>query len=472
MAGKPNWREIEQLAARHDVRCFTRQTGKRGKAGNLNHALARTVGEFVAVLDADHRAHPRFAHEVLGYFADERVAFVCTPQQFEGEAGDYLNNRELHFYRAMQPAKDASNSAFSCGNASTYRRAALVAIGGFSEWNIVEDLYTSYQLHASGWQSVFHPRALTVGTSPQTASALAKQRLTWATDSLRILFFDNPLRKRGLTPMQRLHYLQTTGWYLVGSVQLVFVVGPLLHLFFGQTPIAATMTSYLSHSLPYFCSTALYLVAYGGVRGGLRSAQATLFLAPLFVLAAIRAATGIRFASGVTEKPGQLSRYSRLTCVQTLVAVLSAVAVAAALRTANVYVAVSAVWAAWIAFTLAGFVTAVDERLEVRTALRGTARGAVLILLVLVLFVPHVGAAPVCSLWAVLLVTGAALGAVACLRVQELRTRLAFSDAPATALRSVPAPPLPHALTESPAAALWLPPLPSAPETAVQAGFA
>jgi cellulose synthase (UDP-forming) len=439
-AGKANWRDAERLAARFGVPCFTREGGGAGKAGNLNHALARTDGEFVAVIDADHRAHPDFAHEVLGYFADERVAFVCTPQQFEGDAPDHLNNRELHFYRAMQPAKDGANSAFSCGNASTYRRAALAAIGGVSEWNIVEDLHTSYELHANGWRSVFHPRALTVGTAPQTASALAKQRLTWATDSLRILFFDNPLRKRGLSPRQRLHYLQTTGWYLVGGAQIVFVVGPLLHLLLGQTVIGASMRAYLAHSVPYFAAMAAYLVAYGGARGGLRSAQATLFLAPLFLLAAARAATGIRFCSGVTEKPGHLSRFSRLTAVPTLAAAVSALAIALALRPSDVYADVSAMWAGWIAFTLAGFVTAVDERLVVRVALRGAARAAVLLLLALVLFTPHAGQRPLLPLWAVLLATANALAAVAWLRLRELRGAAAHGAGAPIAVQPLPMP--------------------------------
>jgi hypothetical protein len=39
-----------------------------------------------------------------------------------------LNNRELFFYRVIQPAKDAANSAFSCGNAVVYRRVALNSV--------------------------------------------------------------------------------------------------------------------------------------------------------------------------------------------------------------------------------------------------------------------------------------------------------------------------------------------------------
>jgi cellulose synthase/poly-beta-1,6-N-acetylglucosamine synthase-like glycosyltransferase/peptidoglycan hydrolase-like protein with peptidoglycan-binding domain len=448
IAGKPNWRDAEALAKRYGVVCFTRTDGTRGKAGNLNHALALTSGEFIAVIDADHSAHPGFAREVLGYFADPRVAFVCTPQQFEGEAGDYLNNRELFFYRAIQPAKDAANCAFSCGNASTYRRAALASIGGISEWNVVEDLHTSYELHAAGWRSVYHPNALTVGTTPQTAAALLKQRLTWATDSLRILFWDNPMRKRGLSPMQRLHYLQTTGYYLVSAPQVLFVLGPIVHVLLGQTVIAATIGDYLLHSLPYFAATALHLLSYGGVRGGLRAAQGTLFMAPVFILGAFRAATGIRFVSGVTEKRGQLSRFSWLMLPQTLAAVVCMAAVSRVLGSADQQTYVSVAWAAYIVFTLAAYVTAISERPQIRTLLRNMARAAIVILLVLVLFLPHPGQPPLVPVEVVLLGTVLALAVVGLLRLRELRQ---------AALTEAMAPAAPRALGPTPAEAITLP---------------
>ena len=233
IAGKSNWQAVEELAARYEVPCFTRTTGVRGKAANLNHALPLTGGDFVAVIDADHRAAAGLAHETLGYFANPTVGFVCTPQQFDSGAGDPLGNRELLFYTSMQPAKDAWNSAFSCGNGVIYRRDALASVGGFSEWSLVEDVHTSLELHANGWQSVYHPRPITTGTAPQTASTLARQRLRWATDSLRILFWRNPLLDWRLSLRQRLHYLQTTSFYLVGATQTLFLLGPTLYLLWG-----------------------------------------------------------------------------------------------------------------------------------------------------------------------------------------------------------------------------------------------
>src|SRR5439155_608551 len=71
----------EQAGSGYIVRSEEWQGRQRhAKAGNLNNALAQTDGEFVMVLDADQVPSPRILDRVLGYFVDERVAFVQTPQ--------------------------------------------------------------------------------------------------------------------------------------------------------------------------------------------------------------------------------------------------------------------------------------------------------------------------------------------------------------------------------------------------------
>jgi cellulose synthase (UDP-forming) len=352
VAGKDDWREIEALARRYGVSCFTRSDGVPGKAGNLNHALARTRGELVAVIDADHRASPGLAHATLGYFTDADVAFVCTPQHFGGNADDPSGSRELLFYGSMQPAKDAANSAFSCGSGVVYRRRALVSIGGFSEWSVLEDLHTSLELHAAGWKSVYHPWPLSTGIAPQTSASFVHQRLRWATDSLRIFFWRNPLLERGLTPLQRLHYLQTTSFYLVGATQILFILGPILYLLW-RVPVMhlPSPRDYLIFAVPYLGSVVLFLVAYGGIRGGLRVIQQTLFLSPVYCLAVLRALVRLRFPIGVTEK-GRSRRWSPLLLPQLVAAALCAAAVASAVISADDGLLIATLWATFMVWAL------------------------------------------------------------------------------------------------------------------------
>jgi cellulose synthase (UDP-forming) len=345
LAAASNWQAIEALARRYDVPCFTRTTGARGKAGNLNHALPLTGGDYVLVVDADHRARAELAHETLGYFTDPAVGFVCTPQQFGGGVADPLGNRELLFYRSMQPAKDTRNSAFSCGNGALYRREALASVGGFSEWSLVEDVHTSLELHAKGWQSVYHPRPLTTGVAPQTAATLARQRLRWATDSLRILFWRNPLLTRGLSPLQRLHYLQTSSFYLIGATQTLFLLGPTLYLLWGISVMRfSDPADYALHGAPYYASILLLLVAYGGIRGGLRVVQQQLFLSPVYCLAVVGALLPFRLPAGVTDKVGRGS-LSPLLLPQLAFVILGAAGVAVALVEPTDALTIAGIWA-------------------------------------------------------------------------------------------------------------------------------
>jgi len=375
IACRRNWRAIERLAQHSGVRCLTRTSGIRGKAGNLNNALQQTSGDFIVVIDADHEARPFFIEDTLRYFSDANVAFVATPQQFAIRGRDRLNNQELLFYRSIMPAKDAGNAAFSCGNGVVYRRRALQDVGGFSNWSIVEDVHTSYRLHSKGWKSVYHPHALTMGTAPETGPSLLKQRLTWATDSLRIFFWDSPLWRRGLTVWQRLHYLQTTTFPLVGATHVLFILTPALYLLW-HTPIMRlhSVSSYLAHALPYFGSCLLLLVAYGGLRGGLRAAQHNLMLSPVYAIAVLKALTKRRYYSGATNK-GPSERPSLLIApyVLLLVLVIASLTVAIQRRDFSAGATLAAAWAAWGGTALASAMTAarsswIGARLVARTS--------------------------------------------------------------------------------------------------------
>src|SRR5207248_5726784 len=74
--------EMARLAHRYGSR-YLRRGGRGGaKAGNLNHALARTDAPYVVVLDCDHVPHVDFLERTLGHLEPPDVAFVQTPQYY------------------------------------------------------------------------------------------------------------------------------------------------------------------------------------------------------------------------------------------------------------------------------------------------------------------------------------------------------------------------------------------------------
>ena len=191
--------QLLDLANELNAGYIRRPTHEHRKAGNLNYALRRTSGDLILTLDADQVADSEILQSITGYFSIKRIAFVQTEQRFNLPKNDPWGNSDEVFYKAMQSGKDNDNAAISCGNGAIYRREALLEIDGFSEWNLVEDLHTSMRLHNKGWKSVYHDTAFTTGHAPADVSSHLKQRWQWAVDSLRLFFWDSPLRYKGLS---------------------------------------------------------------------------------------------------------------------------------------------------------------------------------------------------------------------------------------------------------------------------------
>jgi cellulose synthase (UDP-forming) len=103
---------------------------RHAKAGNLNNALLATQGEFLLILDADQVPDPAILDRTLGYFKDERMALVQTPQWFENVPdSDPLGSQAPLFYGPIQQSKDGWNAAFFCGSNAILRREALMQLG-------------------------------------------------------------------------------------------------------------------------------------------------------------------------------------------------------------------------------------------------------------------------------------------------------------------------------------------------------
>lgn len=256
--------EVLELARELDIGYIRRPDNEHAKAGNLNHALTLTDGEFVLQLDADHVPLPSMLDRMLGYFIDEKVAFVQSPQDFYNtdsfthvvnDSGRRMWEENRIFFSLIQPGKDYWNAAFFCGSCGVLRRRAFDDIGGFSTRTITEDMETSLVLHARGWSSVYHSETLAYGLSPASAGAYQVQRLRWGQGSMQILRHLNPLAYPGLTWPQRILYFASVITYLDGFQKLVFYAAPLIFLIFGVLPVATTNAEFLPRLAIYLTLT-------------------------------------------------------------------------------------------------------------------------------------------------------------------------------------------------------------------------
>ena len=268
--------EVKRLAERLGCRYVTRATHEHAKAGNLNHALTQSSGEFVMVLDCDHIPVRTFLKETIGFFAEPDVAFVQTPHYFYNPdtfqrnlrlEREIVNEQDLFFY-IIQPGRDGFNSSFFAGSGGVFRRSALESIGGFQVITLTEDLHTSMVLHAKGHRSVYLNKILAAGLAPESYRSYLKQRQRWTRGGIQVFLLDNPLWKSGLTFMQRINYFSSIFYFFHGWPRLVYLSAPLAYLLFQYSPLVASLPVLMNYFLPYYITS---LMAFNRVSRGFRN---------------------------------------------------------------------------------------------------------------------------------------------------------------------------------------------------------
>lgn len=253
--------EVQAMARELGLGYIRRTTHEHAKAGNLNHALRCTDGDFILQLDADHVPLPHILDRVLGFFhEDPRLAFVQTPQDFYNtdaftynvdEQSRRIWEEQRLFFGVIQAGKDSINSSFFCGCSAVIRRAALDSIGGFSTQTITEDIETSLLLHANGWNSAFYGESLVYGLAAHNAVAFHTQHLRWGQGGMQVLRRFNPLTYPGLSLSQRISYFGSLTAYVGGLQKLVYYAAPLVFFFTGVLPIKAVNAAFLARFLPF-----------------------------------------------------------------------------------------------------------------------------------------------------------------------------------------------------------------------------
>ncbi|HHP7236282.1 MAG TPA: glycosyltransferase [Desulfobacterales bacterium] len=358
---------VRQLAEQFNVNYLARERREHAKAGNLNFGLARSRSELILTLDADQVPRPDILKRLAGYFRLPRIAFVQSKQNFMVPQGDPFGNTDKVFYNVMQSGKDWDNAAFSCGSGVVYRRAALEQVGGFSTWNVVEDVHTSMRLHQRGWRSIYHNHPLTIGTAPSDIWGVYRQRGQWAVDSLRLIFWDSPFLRRGLSLKQKLQYFNLGFVYLVSAFFMpVYFLIPIWSIFSAQFVLDAPVPEYIANRLPYFLVMSL---AYGSLNYPtpyLHAFQMWTGLFPVFIRASLVALCHRRTKPGyrvnVKHERRQLKRPAALAVLPHMILIaasLAAIVYGLLFHSGSLdFRLLNCAWASWSIWTLSGIVLA------------------------------------------------------------------------------------------------------------------
>jgi cellulose synthase (UDP-forming) len=258
--------EVREFAEQCGAHYVTRPNNEHAKAGNLNHALQLTRGEFIAIFDCDHIPVRSFLTSTIGWFLrDPKCALVQTPHHFfspdpfERNLGTFrrVPNEGNLFYGLIQDGNDFWNAAFFCGSCAVLRRGPLEEVGGVSVETVTEDAHTALKLHRRGYTTAYLREVLAGGLATESLSSHIGQRIRWARGMAQIFRLDNPFLGKGLTFFQRLCYSNAMLHFFSGIPRLVFLTAPLAYLYFELHIINATAITLAAYAIPHLVQSSL-----------------------------------------------------------------------------------------------------------------------------------------------------------------------------------------------------------------------
>src|SRR5690606_20851762 len=258
--------ELREFCEQAGVHYLTRTNNNHAKAGNINAALKKTSGEYVAIFDCDHMPSRSFLQVSMGSLVrDPNLAVVQTPHYFFSPDpfernldtfGKVPNEGEL-FYGLLQDGNDVWNATFFCGSCAVIRRAPLEEIGGVAVETVTEDAHTAIRLHQRGYDSAYIPIPQAAGLATESLSAHVGQRIRWARGMAQIFRVDNPMFARGLSMVQRICYTNAMIHFFYGLPRIIFLTAPLAFLLFGAHVIHASALMILAYALPHILQSGL-----------------------------------------------------------------------------------------------------------------------------------------------------------------------------------------------------------------------
>jgi cellulose synthase (UDP-forming) len=252
--------EFRRFAAEAGIGYIIRPDNFHAKAGNLNHALTKTSGEYIAIFDCDHIPTRSFLQATMGWFVrDPKLALLQTPHHFfspdpfERNLGLFRsmpNEGEL-FYGVIQDGNDLWNATFFCGSCAVIKRGPLEQVGGIAVETVTEDAHTALKLQRLGYRSAYINLPQAAGLATESLSAHIGQRIRWARGMAQIFRLDNPFLGKGLNWAQRICYGNAMLHFLNGGPRLIFLTAPLAFLLFHAYVIYTPAISVILYVLPH-----------------------------------------------------------------------------------------------------------------------------------------------------------------------------------------------------------------------------
>lgn len=239
---------------------ITRTKNNHAKAGNINAALTKTNGEFVAIFDCDHVPTRTFLQVSMAWFLkDKDLGMLQTPHHFFNPDPFEKNLRTFRtvpnegelFYGLLQDGNDLWNATFFCGSCAILRRKAILDVGGIAVETVTEDAHTALKMHRLGYTTAYLAVPQAAGFATESLGGHVGQRIRWARGMAQIFRVDNPFLGPNLNLAQRLCYSNAMLHFFYGLPRMVFLTAPLAYLFFSAEVIQASAYTIALYALPH-----------------------------------------------------------------------------------------------------------------------------------------------------------------------------------------------------------------------------
>ena len=187
-------RRVAHWARRGVAVTHVRRLERTGyKAGALAEGMERTRAELIAVFDADFVPPPDFLRRTVGAFADPGVGFVQARWGHLNSGYSWITKLQAHsidFHFLVEQAVRVGGGYFTnfAGTAGVWRRAAVLAAGGWKADTLTEDFDLSYRAQLAGWRAVYLEDVVVPEELPVSVVAFRRQQSRWATGIFQCAF--------------------------------------------------------------------------------------------------------------------------------------------------------------------------------------------------------------------------------------------------------------------------------------------
>ena len=188
------WRPVELHCKKLGFKFYHLENWPGFKSGALNFATSKTdhEAEIIGIVDSDYIVEPNYLRELVGFFEDDNVAFVQTPQDYRdfNKQDRYLlacYHAYQYFFKLSMASRNERNGIIFTGTMGLIRKDVLQGVGGWDEWCITEDAEISLKILNLGYESIFVDKTYGRGLMPLNFESLKKQRFRWAFGGMQVM---------------------------------------------------------------------------------------------------------------------------------------------------------------------------------------------------------------------------------------------------------------------------------------------